>query len=269
MSRTAAAAIVVLCVALVERGADTFAEPGREADVIMSAAGLNDILKRMTRLTRQIDSGSKTVRSGALFDLGVEADELASLMNREVEAHGMQERQLLDLALSRTKELGIVIQYNKEKKKFFYDGGGFRRYLVEAPNGARAAEAEFQLLAYQFYQSSGVDPAALEEAAAAKQRFIARHPTFKGNPELRLYLAIDYRDLYHAYKDAHDAARTAGYLKRARTALQRIVSMHPDTEQALTARQLLAKLEEEQRQEKVDKTGEVGQLATRCFQAAC
>jgi hypothetical protein len=242
---TAVAAIGVLCVAPLGRAAEAFPEPGGEADIIMSAAGLNDILKRMTRLTQQVEGGSKTVRATALFDLGVEADELASLMNREVEAHGMQERQLLDLALSRTKELGIVIQYNTEKKKFFYDGGGFKRYLVEAPNGPRAAEAGFQLLAYQFYQSSGTDPAALEQAAAAKQRFIARHPKFKGNPELRLYLAIDYRDLYHAYRDARDAARTAEYLKRARTALQRIVSLHPGTEQALTARQLLSKLDEE------------------------
>jgi len=171
----------------------------------MSAAGLNDILKRMTKLTQTVQSAPKPERAAALFDLGVEADGLANLMNREVEAHGMQERALLDLALSRTKELGILIQYNKQKKSFFYDGAAFTQYLTEAPRGPQAAGAEFQLLSYQFYQSTGTDPAALAAAAGAKERFVQKYPSFKGNPEMRLYLAIDYRDLYHLYRDAGDA----------------------------------------------------------------
>jgi TolA-binding protein len=240
MRRTAITLIGVTCAAMFATDV--------AADIIMSAAGLNDSLKRMTRLTEEIATSPQPARAAALFALGVEADGLASLMNREVEAHGIQERQLIELALSRTKELGIAIQYNKEKKKFFYDGDGFTRYLVEAPNGAHAAEAEFQLLAYQFYQSAGTDAAALENAAAAKRRFVARYPKFKGNPELRLYLAIDYRDLYHVYRNAHDAARTEEYFQRTRSELQRIVNSYPGTEQAVTASQLLRRLDEEHRQ---------------------
>ena len=237
-----------VCIGMLVRDLTACPESSRR-DIIMSAAGLNDVLKRMTRLTQQIESSQKAAPAAAIFELGVEADGLASLMNREVEAHGMQERQLLDLALSRTKELGIAIQYNKEKKKFFYDGAAFTRYLLEAPNGAHAAEAEFQLLAYQFYQSTGTDAAALERAADAKRRFMARHPKFEGNPELRLYLAIDYRDLYHVYRDAHDAVRARQYWQRSRSAFQRIVTLYPGTEQADTARQLLRKLDEESREQ--------------------
>lgn len=219
------------------------------ADIIMSAAGLNAILKRMTKLNQQVQSAPKSERATALFDLGVEADGLASLMNREVEAHGMQERELLDLALSRTKELGVVIQYSRQKKSFFYDGSAFTQYLAEAPRGQHAAAAEFQLLSYQFYQSTSTDAAALEAAAAAKQRFVEKHPTFKGNAEMRLYLAIDYRDLYHLYKDAHDAARMERFYQRTRSEFQRIVKLYPGTEQADAARQQLQKLDEERQQE--------------------
>jgi TolA-binding protein len=222
----------------------------RRSDIIMSAAGLNDILKRMTRLTQQAQSAPKPERTTALFEVGVEADGLANLMNREVEAHGMQERQLLDLALSRTKELGILIQYNKQKKSFFYDGSAFRQYLAEAPRGQHAAAAEFQLLSYQFYQSTSTDPQTLESAAAAKQRFLEKHPSFKGNPEMRLYLAIDYQDLYHLHRDAHDAARMERFYQRARTEFQRIVKLYPGTEQANAARQQLQKLDQERQQQR-------------------
>ena len=123
----------------------------------------------------------------------------------------MQERELIDLGLSRTKELGVGVAYNREKKKFFYDGAGFQQYLALAPQSGHAAEAEFALLSYQFYQSSGTDPAAVTAAAAAKQRFLTRFPKFKDNAELSLFLAVDYRDLHRHYRQAHDAANAEKY----------------------------------------------------------
>jgi hypothetical protein len=202
------------------------------ADVILSAPGLNATLKTMERLARE-------GRPDATFKLGFEADALASLMNQEVESHGMQERELLDLALSRTKELGIAIAYRRDRKKFFYDGAAFAAYLSEAPRGAHAAAAEFKLLSYQFYQSSATDVAALVAAAAAKQRFLARYPAFQANVEVRLYLAVDYRDLHRRYLDAHDAASAAKYRGLARAECLRIGRLYPRTEQADAARQLM------------------------------
>jgi hypothetical protein len=202
------------------------------ADVIMSAPGLNATLKTMERLARED-------RPDARFELGLEADALASLMNQEVESHGMQERELLDLALSRTKELNITIAYRRDKKKFFYDGAAFAAYLTEAPRGAHAAAAEFKLLSYQFYQSSATETAALVAAAAAKQRFLARYPAFEANAEVRLYLAVDYRDLHRRYLDAHDAASAAKYRGLARAECLRIGRLYPRTEQADAAKQLM------------------------------
>jgi hypothetical protein len=218
------------------------------ADVIISAAGLNATLKKMERLRQDTGSPAKPKRDEALFQTAVEAEGLAALINAEVASHGMQERELIDLALSRTKELGIAIAYNREKKKFFYDGAAFERYLQSAPNGPHAAAAEFQLLSNQFYQSTGVDPAATAAAAEAKKRFLARHPGFKGNAELSLFLAVDYRDLYRHYRDvAPDAANVERYLALTRAEYRRIATRYAGTEQAQTARQLLRRLDEETR----------------------
>jgi hypothetical protein len=202
------------------------------ADVIMSAAGLNATLKTMERLTRE--GGADNT-----FRLAVEADALATLMNQEVESHGMQERALVDLALSRAKELGVGIAYNREKKKFFYDGAAFAEYLAAAPRGAHAAAAEFALLSYQFYQSTGTDVAATIAAAGAKKKFLARYPAFSESAELRLYLAVDYRDLSRTYRAANDAANAEKYRLLARGECQRLVRMYPRSEQAGAARQML------------------------------
>jgi hypothetical protein len=208
------------------------------ADIIMSAAGLNTTLKTMEKLTRQI-AGASPQRADALFQLGAEADALASLMNAEVESHGMQERELLDLALKRTKELGVGIVYNREKKKFFYDGAAFADYVKEAPRGSHAAAAEFKLLSYQFYQSAATDVAALTAAAESKKRFLARYPRFEANAEMRLYLAVDYRDLFRRYADAHDSANAAKYRQLTQAECRRIVRLSPRTDQADAARQLM------------------------------
>ena len=222
--RTAAIAAVV-----------TLAATVASADVIMSAPALNSTLKTMERLSRE---GNPE----AMFKLGVEADGLASLMNQEVESHGMQERALLDLALSRTKELGIAIAYNREKKKFFYDGAAFTAYLKAAPRGPHAADASFELLSHQFYQSMATDIQALAGAVDATKRFLASYPRFRATEEVLLYLAVDYRDLHRRYAEALDASNAAKYRDLAREVCQRIVRRYPRAEQAGAARQLLREL---------------------------
>ena len=213
-----------------------------EADVIMSAPALNATLKTMERLKREAAADTTRKPEEALFQLGAQADGLASIMNLEVESHGMQERELLDLALGRMKELGVGVAYNRDKKKFFYDGAAFAEYLKKAPRGAHAAAAEFKLLSYRFYQSSATDIAALTEAADAKKRFLVRYPAFEANVELRLFLAVDYRDLHRRYLEARDNANAATYRLLARAECLRIARRYPRTEQADAARQLLRSL---------------------------
>ena len=230
--RSAAAAVAMLLTAV-----------SAYADVIMSAPALNTTLKTMEKLVRETKSDTGEPRAEALFQLGAEADGLASIMNLEVESHGMQERELIDLALSRTKDLGVAIAYNRGKKKFFYDGAAFAEYLKQSPRGAHAADSEFKLLSYQFYQSSAADTSALVAAAEAKKAFLARYPKFDANAEMRLYLAVDYRDLHRRSLDAHDEAAAAKYKQLVRAECLRITRQYPRTEQADAAKQLLRGLE--------------------------
>ena len=215
------------------------------ADVIMSPAGLNATLKKMELLSRQAGSGTPPQRQEALYQIGVEGDGLAALINQEVASHGMQERELIDLALSRSRELGIIVAYNREKKQFFYDGAAFESYLKEAPRGSHAAPAHFKLLSYRFYQSTTSDAASLVESAEAKRQFLAQYPRFEENAELELYLAIDYRDLYRHYREGRDDANAEKYRALTRSTYQRIARLYPRSEQAAAARQLLRRFDEE------------------------
>jgi hypothetical protein len=218
---------------------------GARADVIMTPAGLNATLKKMERLKQEAALGPAAHQADAIFELGAESDGLAALINDEIASHGMEQRALIDLALSRTKELGISIAYDREKKKFFYDGAAFQQYLKAAPRGPRAADAEFTLLSYQFYKSTGTDVQALLAGAEAKKRFLARYPKFKANAELSLYLAVDYRDVYRRYREAGDAAAAEKYRLLTRAEYQRILRQYPGTEQGSSARQLLRRFDEE------------------------
>src|SRR5206468_4112395 len=74
---------------------------------------------------------------------------------------------------------------------------------------------------------------------------VARDPTFKGNAELSLYLAVDYRDLYRLYREAKDTANTGKYRRLTRAEYQRIARQYAGTEQADSARGLLRRFDEE------------------------
>ena len=217
------------------------------ADVILSAERLNTSLKNMQRLQRQMREGTPEAQASATFDLGVEADALATLLSDEVAAHGMQERPLLELALRRTREIGVRVEWMVAKDRFFYDGEAFRRYLARAPRGPRAAESAFWLLETEFYQTSGGDPKAIQPAIERKKAFLARHASFPLAPDVGVFLAIDYRDLFRHHRDKGDRAQAARYEKLARQQFRRVAGRHPDTEQGRIAAEMLRRLDAEAR----------------------
>lgn len=221
--------------------------PVAHADVFLTSENLNDALKAMGRLRQQIAKATPAERAEATFLLGLEADSLATLMSDEVIAHGNQEQLLLDLALERTKELSVAIAYNREKRKFFYDGAAFRDYLTMAPGGPQAARATFKVIEGEFYQSVGTDTPAILEAAEKKTAFLARYPKFELNAEVELMLAIDYRDLFRLYDDAGDTAKRNQYRDLVRRQYRTVTRKYPRTEQADAAAKLLARFEEQLR----------------------
>jgi TolA-binding protein len=181
------------------------------ADVILSAAALNDSLKKMERLTQTIAKSEAAAAAAAWFDLGVEADALTTLFNDEVAAHGSQEKALIDLGLSRTRELGVAIAYDSPKKKFFYDNAAFRQYLALQPRGTKAADATFKLIEGDFFQGDATDSARILQAVERKRAFLKQYRTSPGAVEVHLMLSVDYRDLYRYYKNAGPAGERDRY----------------------------------------------------------
>lgn len=223
----------------------TAARPVR-ADVIMTAAGLNETLKTMTRLTQQVAGANGDARTEAIFALGAEAAGLADLMNKEYASHGLQESALLNLAVERTKPLGITITVHEdEARRYTYDGSAFREYLKVAPAGSHAAQAKFYVIEQQFYTLRDATAAAVAAAAEAKRHFLAQYPTFDRNVDVRMFLAIDYRDLYRLARKAHSAPDMRKFRRLTRSAYQDVTRLYPDTEQGVGARELLRRFDAE------------------------
>jgi hypothetical protein len=217
------------------------------ADIILTGEALNTSLKSMQRHQRRVPEGTPDQRAAATFDLGVEADALAQLLTDEVAAHGMQERQLIELALRRTREIGVRIEWMRAKDRFFYDGEAFRRYLEMAPKGRRAAESAFWLVETEFYQTSGGDPKAILPAIERKKSFLARHPNFQLAPDVSVFLAIDYRDLFRHYRARGDRRSAARFEKLAREQFRNVAARHPGTDQGRIAAEMLRRFEAELR----------------------
>jgi hypothetical protein len=235
------------CAVLAAVAALTTTLAASAADVILSAAALNDALKKMERLTQTIAKSDGAAAATAWFDLGVEADALTTLFNDEVAAHGSQEKALIDLGLSRTRELGVAIAYSSPKKKFFYDNAAFSKYLTLQPKGAKAADATFKLIEGDFFQGDPSDNARILNAVERKRAFLKQFRSYAGAVEVHLMLSVDYRDLYRHYRSAGPRAEADRYRDLTRQQLRLLMKSYPDAEQAEIARRMLARFDDELR----------------------
>lgn len=217
------------------------------ADVILSAENLNESLKTMQRLQRDLETAPTDRKPELVFELGVAADALASLLTDELVAHGLQERQLLELAQKRTRDMGVHIAWQIEKKRFFYDGEAFRQYLAMAPKGPNAAAAEFWQIETEFYQASGDDPdlGVILPALERKKAFLAKYPQFQLAPDVGVFIAIDYRDLYRHYTAKGEPKDAARYLALAREQFGKVAAAWPGEDQGKIAAEMLARLDAE------------------------
>lgn len=234
MKREAAALLLALSAA-----------SGLRADVILTSEKLNESLKAMQRFQNQAAAGTKGEQAEVLFDLGVEADALASLLTDEVTEHGMQEQHLLELAMRRTRDMGHKIEWSIEKKRFFYDGSAFRAYLQRAPKGRRVAEASFWIVETEFYKTSRDNPAGILKAIDRKKIFLKTHPSFKLVPEVSVFLAIDYRDLFRYYSDRGKTTQAQRFRKLARDQFDRVASAYPGEDAGRIAVEMRKRLDAE------------------------
>jgi hypothetical protein len=215
-----------------------------QADVILTATKVNDTLKKLERLSRDTAAQQGVARANSWFDLATAADQLTTLINDEIAAHGVQEQRLIDLAVKRSAELNVNISLNHDGRKYIYDNAGFKAYLQLAARGEHAERAQFKVIEGEFFGGAPPKNAALEAAAAKKRDFLAGYPKSTAAPEVHLMLSVDYRDLYLRAKTAGSAARQSRFSDATRRQLRALITAHPDAEQAEIAKRMLARFDE-------------------------
>jgi len=214
-------------------------------EAILTAEDLNDSLKRMQRIQLEMAYANAEKQPGLLFQLGIEADNLALRLTNEVVVNYMSQRALIDVALERTYELGINYLWFPEKRRFIYDGEVYRQYLELAPQGADAAETAYRLLEHEFFQSSGDDVESLVQSAIRKQDYLDKYADYLRAPKVGILLAVDYRDIWRSYRSSGAEAYAEVYSKKTRNQFHWIIETHPDAQEAVIAKSLLQRFEAE------------------------
>lgn len=216
------------------------------ADVFLSEDSVDVTLKKLDRLVSQIHgSGNQPMQLSATFALGEEARVFADFLNKEVAAHGEQERRLLETAIERAAKLGVNIIWSGEHRRFYYDGAAFRRYLEMAPQGPYAADCRFIIIEQQFYFSNMLERESLAIAVTRKQDFLQDFPRYVETAKIGIFLSIDYRDLWRHCRELGDHQCASHYLDLTRQELHRIASDYESTSSGNVAARMLIRIEKE------------------------
>lgn len=214
------------------------------SEVILTADDLNTTLKEMQRLKQKMDTDT-AARPDALFQTGILARDLAATLSEEVALYDAQQGGLIQLALDRTAELGVQIDWVGEKKRFLYDSAAFREYLQLAPSGPHAAESAYEMLETEFVGINPENPAALQKAAQHKLDYLQQYADAKKAAEVALLLAIDYRDIWRLYKAAADAANEKQYREMTLAQFRKVSETYAGARQAKIAAGLQSRFEAE------------------------
>ena len=220
------------------------------ADIFLTAENLNTSLKQLQRYQTQLQVTTDNARADPLYQLGIVADELAKLLTDEVIAHGPENEKLIELALQRTAEIDVNIDWVSENEGFYYDGEAFRLYLQEFSEGDYAANSQFRIIRRDFYLTVAEGEDALQEAIKIKQTFITKYPEFQYISEVELFLAIDYRDLWRYYREISDTESASLAAEHVQQQYQHISVTYQDKEASDIARRLLARFQAELEQSK-------------------
>ena len=209
---------------------------------VMGPVEVNRILKSLRKSRQTLDGQpSQEEREEAVFNIAFEAYTLMKLINTEIEAHGDQQRGLINLAVRRSQGMGAGIRYIEKKSVYLYDFEEFEEYLKIAPQGKYIAEASFALMERSFYQRSGgeKDPEALLAQLEEKKQFLKQYPAFARRSELEMLLTLDYYELYFAYQERNDVSKTKDYENLVLEQCRHIMDAFPGTQAANFAMNLM------------------------------
>ena len=215
------------------------------AHELLTVESVQAYLSRVTELQQTVASAKGAeVRARASLQLGQTLDEIRELFNRDIDAHGRVQGLASNVLMSELAARAAPLAYSARSNRFTANLAYYRDALRLAPSGPVAAEAAFELLKGNFYESLGDDPLEpatlrLEQLAEQVRLGEALRSDFPGHAhreEASFILAIRY---LQAARVATEAAMRARYLKQANELIAEFVKAYPGSLRVATLLALL------------------------------
>ncbi len=219
------------------------------AHVVIDAAVAEQMLGEVQSLARAAAAGLPEPRAAALVDLGQALARAIDLLNQDLLAHDGQ-LGVISQALTRQLRIrGMQPVYSQALKRYLAPVEPFAQALALAPDGERAGDARFRLLAARFYDSFAVDPLQpldpdwpqLNGQIVEAEAFLAAYPDHPGRIETEFILAIEHA---RAAALAPTGEARAGHARAAEELLHGFEDRDPYGTRTVTLRQVIEALPE-------------------------
>ena len=216
------------------------------AHIPLSPAILDNAFEDIEQAQATVHTETETAKkAAAVYDLAIKASGLMTLLNQEIQLHGMDQQSLLDEGVARAAALGIEITWSEDHQRYFYSGGAYRRYLEIMPEGLYAANSRYHLIETAFYRGDAGNREELATQAAMESDFLHRYPKFGNAGRVAMFLAIDYRDLWRTCRATDDFECMDRYSKLNRDHLEAVSARYADSKTGELARTLLQRFNAE------------------------
>jgi hypothetical protein len=174
------------------------------AHVIVDAAFSEQMLREVQALSASTVAGPPEERAAALVDLGQTLSRAIDLLNQDLAAHG--QLGIFSQALVRQLRIrGMQPVWSAALKRYQAPVAPYEQALGLDPDGARAADARFHLLAAHFYDSFASDPLQpldadwpqLNRQIVETEAFLTAYPDHPGRIEAEFILALEHARAAH------------------------------------------------------------------------
>jgi hypothetical protein len=207
---------------------------------------LQDAFVEIQGAQARADAATDTAeKAAAVYNIAVGATEFMTLLNQEVQLHGLGQQSLLNDAVARAAQLGVDITWSPDHERYFYSGAAYEQYLELVPDGIEAANSQYQLIETGFYLGDSENREELVARAARESEFLKRYPDFGSAERVAMFLAIDYRDLWRLCRAADDRDCSERYAALNREHLVAVADRYKDAKTGELARTLLGRFEAE------------------------
>jgi hypothetical protein len=221
--------------------------PMAQAHEPLEPAEAETILERIVASRAVAREGAPADRAEALYALGENVARVTAELNRDLLAHGGDLGLATSVLAGELNRRGIHLSYSAPAKRYKAYLPPYEDYLAVAPEGPRAADAGFHILAGRFYDSFVADPfrlidldwPGLTDQISRAEELLARYPAHEDREEILFILGVD---CVRAARLAPDDATAKTYAGRARAVLTALQDAYPDGLRAITARTLLKSL---------------------------